>query len=137
MPIRRTIKNVVKNYTFAELKVREATCNDQWGPNTKLMNEIADLTDSSLARGQIMNMIWKRLSDTGKNWRHVIKGLSLLEYLAKVGSPQVAELCKCHIHLINVSLFHLFEKKSSFFEVNFCVLIIYFSQSTHYTSDIE
>ena len=108
MPIRRTIKNVVKNYTPAEVKVREATCNDQWGPNTTLMNEIADLTHSSLARNEIMNMIWKRLSDTGKNWRHVIKSLSLLEYLAKVGSPQVAEMCKSHIHLISVSIKILF-----------------------------
>jgi epsin len=32
-----------------------------------------------------MNMIWKRLHDSGKNWRHVYKGLMLLEYLLKAG----------------------------------------------------
>ena len=35
-------------------------------------------------------MIWKRLNDHGKNWRHVYKALVLLEYLIKTGSEKVA-----------------------------------------------
>ncbi|MQM19843.1 hypothetical protein Taro_052856 [Colocasia esculenta] len=34
----------------------------------------------------IMTMIWKRTNDTGKNWRHVYKGLTVLEYLVAHGS---------------------------------------------------
>ena len=34
-------------------------------------------------------MIWKRLNDHGKNWRHVYKALVLLEYLIKTGSEKV------------------------------------------------
>ena len=43
-PMRRTIKNVVKHYSTAECKVREATSNDPWGPSSTLMGEIALLT---------------------------------------------------------------------------------------------
>ena len=38
---------------------------------------------------EIMQMIWKRLNDHGKNWRHVYKALVLLEYLIKTGSEKV------------------------------------------------
>ena len=34
-------------------------------------------------------MVWKRLNDHGKNWRHVYKALVLLEYLIKTGSEKV------------------------------------------------
>ena len=41
-------------------------------------------------------MIWKRLNDHGKNWRHVYKALVLLEYLIKTGSEKVGKVL-CHI----------------------------------------
>jgi len=94
MPIHRTLKNVVKNFTFAEVKVREATSNDPWGPSTTLMSEIADLTYNVMAFTEIMQMIWKRLNDHGKNWRHVYKSLVLLDYLLKTGSERVAQQCR-------------------------------------------
>ena len=37
-------KNVVYNYTDTEVKVREATSNDPWGPASTLMAEISELT---------------------------------------------------------------------------------------------
>ena len=94
MPIHRTLKNVVKNYTYAEVKVREATSNDPWGPSTTLMSEIADLTYNVMAFAEIMQMIWKRLNDHGKNWRHVYKSLVLLDYLLKTGHERVAQQCR-------------------------------------------
>ena len=61
--LRRNIKNVAHNYTDAQVsttsitffwkrysplspqvKVREATSNDPWGPSSTQMSEIADLT---------------------------------------------------------------------------------------------
>lgn len=89
MPIRRTLKNVVKNYSDAQIKVREATSNDPWGPSSTLMLEIADLTYNVLAFSEIMQMLWKRLNDHGKNWRHVYKSLVLLDYIVKTGSEKV------------------------------------------------
>jgi len=98
--IRRNIKNVAHNYTDSQVKVREATSNDPWGPSSTMMSEIADLTYNVVAFTEIMQMIWKRLNDHGKNWRHVYKALVLLEYLIKTGSEKVAQQCKENIYAI-------------------------------------
>lgn len=87
--LRRNIKNIAHNYSEAQIKVREATSNDPWGPNSTLMAEIADLTYNIVAFTEIMQMIWKRLNDHGKNWRHVYKSLVLLEYLIKTGKKYI------------------------------------------------
>lgn len=64
------------------------------------MAEIADLTYNVVAFSEIMQMIWKRTNDHGKNWRHVYKALLLLEYLIKTGSEKVAQQCKENIFSI-------------------------------------
>ncbi|TWW69631.1 Epsin-2 EPS-15-interacting protein 2 [Takifugu flavidus] len=64
------------------------------------MSEIADLTYNVVAFSEIMSMIWKRLNDHGKNWRHVYKALTLLDYLIKTGSERVALQCKENIFAI-------------------------------------
>lgn len=94
------MKNIVNNYTDAEIKVREATSNDPWGPPTSLLMEIADLTFNVVALTEVMGIIWKRLNDHGKNWRHVYKALTLLDYLIKSGSDRVAQQCKENIYAI-------------------------------------
>jgi len=111
--IRRNIKNVAHNYTDAQVKVREATSNDPWGPSSTMMSEIADLTYNVAAFSEIMQMVWKRLNDHGKNWRHVYKALVLLEYLIKTGSEKVAQQCKENIYAIQTlkDFQHLEENK--------------------------
>lgn len=54
--LRRNVKNVVKNYSEAQVKVREATSNDPWGPSGTLMGEIADLTYNVVAFSEIMQV---------------------------------------------------------------------------------
>lgn len=98
--LRRNIKNLAHNYSDAQVKVREATSNDPWGPSSTLMAEIADLTYNVVAFSEIMSMVWKRTNDHGKNWRHVYKALLLLEYLIKTGSEKVAQQCKENIYAI-------------------------------------
>ncbi|XP_051905791.1 epsin-3 isoform X3 [Hippocampus zosterae] len=98
--LRRQMKNVVNNYTDAEIKVREATSNDPWGASSTLMAEIADLTYNMVAFTEVMGMIWRRLNDHGKNWRHVYKALTLLDYLTKAGSVRVAQECRDNIYSI-------------------------------------
>ncbi|KAM9745047.1 epsin-3 isoform 1-T1 [Menidia menidia] len=98
--LRRQMKNMVNNYTEAEIKVREATSNDHWGPPSSLMSEIADLTFNVVAFTEVMGMIWKRLNDHGKNWRHVYKALTLLDYLVKTGSERVAKECRDNIYTV-------------------------------------
>ncbi|KRZ97981.1 Epsin-2 [Trichinella sp. T8] len=98
--LRRHVKNVACNYSDAQVKVREATSNDPWGPSSSLMSEIADMTFNAMAFSEIMQMIWKRLNDHGKNWRHVYKSLVLLDYLIKLGSEKVAQQCRENIYAI-------------------------------------
>lgn len=94
MAFRRQVKNFVKNYSDAEIKVREATSNDPWGPSSSLMLDISDLTFNTISLSEIMNMIWQRLNDHGKNWRHVYKSLTLMDYLIKNGSKKVIQHCR-------------------------------------------
>ncbi|XP_051850279.1 epsin-3 isoform X6 [Antechinus flavipes] len=98
--LRRQVKNIVHNYSEAEIKVREATSNDPWGPPSSLMSEIADLTFNTVAFAEVMGMIWRRLNDSGKNWRHVYKALTLLDYLLKTGSDKVAHQCRENLYTI-------------------------------------
>ncbi|KGL80069.1 Epsin-3, partial [Tinamus guttatus] len=81
-------------------KVREATSNDPWGPPSSLMSEIADLTFNTVAFAEVMGMIWRRLNDSGKNWRHVYKALTLLDYLIKTGSEKVTHQCRENLYTI-------------------------------------
>uniref|UniRef100_A0A8C7LWB2 Epsin 1 n=1 Tax=Oncorhynchus mykiss TaxID=8022 RepID=A0A8C7LWB2_ONCMY len=98
--LRRQVKNIVHNFSEAEIKVREATSNDPWGPSSSLMSEIADLTYNVVAFSEIMSMVWKRLNDHGKNWRHVYKAMTLMEYLIKTGSERVAQQCRENIYAV-------------------------------------
>ncbi|XP_078510566.1 epsin-3 isoform X1 [Lissotriton helveticus] len=98
--LRRQVKNIVHNYTEAEIKVREATSNDPWGPSTSVMSEIADLTFNAVAFSEVMDMIWRRLNDSGKNWRHVYKALTLLDYLIKTASDKVAQQCRENLYTV-------------------------------------
>lgn len=100
MSVRRNIKNVVYNYSEAARKAREATSNDPWGPSTSLMQELADLTYNMAAYNDIMPIVWKRLNDHGKNWRHVYKSLVLLDYLVRYGSKRITQQCKENIFVI-------------------------------------
>lgn len=86
------------------------------------MAEIADLTYNVVAFTEIMQMLWKRLNDHGKNWRHVYKALVLLEYLIKTGSEKVAQQCKENIFAIQT----LKGNKESYFiiyEIIECVFL--------------
>ncbi|TRY65542.1 hypothetical protein DNTS_001177 [Danionella cerebrum] len=79
--LRRQVKNIVHNYSEAEIK-------------------IADLTYNVVAFSEIMSMVWKRLNDHGKNWRHVYKAMTLMEYLIKTGSERVAQQCRENIYAV-------------------------------------
>ncbi|KAL3316859.1 Epsin-2 [Cichlidogyrus casuarinus] len=102
LPIHRHIKNVVNNYSEAEIKVREATSNDSWGPSTTIMNEISHMSYNMISITEIMRMLWRRLNDRNKNWRHVYKSLILLDFLVKNGSNQIALHAKSNIHTIQI-----------------------------------
>ncbi|PIO76182.1 ENTH domain protein [Teladorsagia circumcincta] len=70
--IRRQVKNVAYNFSDAQVK----------------------------AFTEVMSIIWKRLNDSGKNWRHVYKSLVLLDFLIKCGNDKVSQQCRENIFTI-------------------------------------
>ncbi|KAI0317924.1 hypothetical protein OF83DRAFT_1057723 [Amylostereum chailletii] len=96
----RVAKNYTKGYSDVQAKVREATSNDAWGPSGTQMNEIAQMSFNQNDFVEIMEMLDKRLNDKGKNWRHVFKSLTVLDYLLHAGSENVVIYFKDNIYII-------------------------------------
>ncbi|GMH26579.1 hypothetical protein Nepgr_028422 [Nepenthes gracilis] len=61
--------------------VLDATSNEPWGPHGSLLADIAQATRNFHQYQMIMAVIWKRINDTGKNWRHAYKTLSDFQYI--------------------------------------------------------
>lgn len=62
------------NYTEVEIKVREATNEEAWGPHGSTMQEIAQYTLSYEHYSEVMGVIWKRLFQQEKEcWRSIYK----------------------------------------------------------------
>jgi epsin len=79
-------KNVTKGYSDAQIKVRNATSNDVWGPEGADMADIAQMTfdrynhfingtDALCSHDflDVIDMLDRRMNDRGKMWRHVYK----------------------------------------------------------------
>ncbi|KAG6816897.1 hypothetical protein H0H87_001850 [Tephrocybe sp. NHM501043] len=100
----RVTKNYTKGYSDTQAKVRDATSNDPWGPSGTQMNEIAQMTyNHALQRAdfvEIMEMLDKRLNDKGKNWRHVFKSLTVLDYCLHQGSENVVIYFRDNAYII-------------------------------------
>ncbi|KAI0686874.1 hypothetical protein BC835DRAFT_1378024 [Cytidiella melzeri] len=96
----RVAKNYTKGYSDVQAKVREATSNDPWGPSGTQMNELAQLTYNQNDFIEIMEMLDKRLNDKGKNWRHVFKSLTVLDYLLHAGSENVVIYFRDNLYVI-------------------------------------
>ncbi|KAL8926337.1 MAG: hypothetical protein Q9172_001846 [Xanthocarpia lactea] len=97
----RGVKNITKGYSNVQVKVRNATSNDPWGPTGTDMSEIARLTfNDANDFYEIMDMLDKRLNDKGKNWRHVLKSLKVLDYCLHEGSELVVTWARKNVYII-------------------------------------
>ncbi|OQO13508.1 hypothetical protein B0A48_01737 [Cryoendolithus antarcticus] len=97
----RSVKNVTKGYSSVQVKVRNATSNNAWGPTGTEMADIARITyNSSTDFYEVMDMLDKRLNDKGKNWRHVLKSLKVLDYCLHEGSELVVTWARKNIYII-------------------------------------
>ncbi|KAL1742512.1 hypothetical protein HDZ31DRAFT_43068 [Schizophyllum fasciatum] len=99
----RVAKNYTKGYSDVQAKVREATSNDpdvSWGPSGTQMNELAQMTYNQQDFVEIMEMLDKRLNDKGKNWRHVFKSLTVIDYCLHQGSENVVIYFKDNMYVI-------------------------------------
>ncbi|XP_022992065.1 clathrin interactor EPSIN 3-like [Cucurbita maxima] len=100
--IKREVNKAVLKVPRLEQKVLDATSNEPWGPHGLLLAEIAQASKNYHEYQMIMAVIWKRVNDSGKNWRHVYKGLTVLEYLVAHGSERVIDDIKDHSYQLSV-----------------------------------
>lgn len=99
--LKREVNKKVLKVPGIEQKVLDATSNEAWGPHGSLLADIAQASKNYYEYQMIMAVIWKRINDTGKNWRHVYKALTVLEYLVAHGSERVIEEIREHNHQIS------------------------------------
>ncbi|XP_042010142.1 clathrin interactor EPSIN 2-like isoform X1 [Salvia splendens] len=99
--IKRGVNKKVLKVPSIEQKVLDATSNEPWGPHGSLLADIAQATRNYHEYQMIISVIWKRINDTGKNWRHVYKALIVLEYLIAHGSERVMDDIKEHAYQIS------------------------------------
>lgn len=65
--------NVLYNFTEVEIKVRDATNDEAWGPHGSAMQEIAQYTFTYEHYTEVMSMLWKRMFQEKENWRSTYK----------------------------------------------------------------
>ncbi|XVF37809.1 hypothetical protein REPUB_Repub20aG0042900 [Reevesia pubescens] len=99
--LKREVNKKVLKVPGIEQKVLDATSNEPWGPHGSLLADIAMATRNYHEYQMIMTVIWKRISDTGKNWRHVYKALTVLDYLVAHGSERVIDDIREHVYQIS------------------------------------
>ncbi|TDL14106.1 ENTH-domain-containing protein [Rickenella mellea] len=110
----RAARTFTKGYSEVQSKVREATSNDPW-VSEKQLEEIAKLTNNPDFFQEIVGVLEKRLNDIGKNWRHVLKALIVLEYAFQRGSGSLFTHFKGKIYIINtLKEFRYVEGKQDF-----------------------
>lgn len=99
--IKREVNKKVLKVPSIEQKVLDATSNEPWGPHGTLLADIAQATRNYHEYPIVMSVMWKRINDTGKNWRHVYKALTVLEYLVAHGSERVIDEIREHAYQIS------------------------------------
>ncbi|XWS35258.1 hypothetical protein CRYUN_Cryun21dG0110700 [Craigia yunnanensis] len=99
--LKREVNKKVLKVPGIEQKVLDATSNEPWGPHGSLLADIAMATRNYHEYQMIMAVLWKRINDTGKNWRHVYKALTVLDYLVAHGSERVIDDIREHAYQIS------------------------------------
>ncbi|GMI92575.1 EPSIN1 [Hibiscus trionum] len=89
--IKREVNLKVLKVPEIEQKVLDATDNEPWGPHGTVLSEIAQATKKFSEFQMVMNVLWTRLGETGKDWRYVYKALTVIEYLISHGSERAVD----------------------------------------------
>ncbi|PSR91762.1 Clathrin interactor EPSIN like [Actinidia chinensis var. chinensis] len=89
--IKREVNLKVLKVPEIEQKVLDATDDEPWGPHGSALAEIAQATKKFSECQMVMNVLWTRLGETGRNWRYVYKSLAVIEYLVGNGSDRAVD----------------------------------------------
>ncbi|EAL45522.2 hypothetical protein, conserved [Entamoeba histolytica HM-1:IMSS] len=87
-----SIKKTVYGLTDAQVFLKDATNNEQWGPTTKQYQQIIQYTYHYQECREIMDFLYKRLCEDGKNWREIYKSLLVLDNILKNGSEEAVNI---------------------------------------------
>ncbi|KAH9799832.1 clathrin interactor EPSIN 1 [Citrus sinensis] len=95
--IKREVNLKVLKVPEIEQKVLDATDNEPWGPHGTALAEIAQATKKFSECQMVMNVLWTRLAETGKDWRYVYKGIlkhstSVPSYISGIGCYRVSDI---------------------------------------------
>lgn len=118
-------KDIALNAPEVERKVKDATSNEKWGPTGTQMQEISRATNNQYVylllllldvicvnllntHSQdlpiIMSVIWKRINDPGKYWRHVYK-VCILHVSSVIVECSFSKWCSLQYnHLTHISI---------------------------------
>ncbi|KAF8407131.1 hypothetical protein HHK36_006256 [Tetracentron sinense] len=102
--IKREVNLKVLKVPEIEQKVLDATDNEPWGPHGSALSEIAQATKKITECQIVMNVLWTRLADSGRDWRHAYKALAVIEYLVGNGSEHAVDDITEHTFQISVWL---------------------------------
>ncbi|KAL8171122.1 hypothetical protein V2J09_022926 [Rumex salicifolius] len=102
--IKREVNLKVLKVPEIEQKVLDATDDEPWGPHGTALAEIAQATKKFTECQMVMNVLWTRLGETGKDWRYVYKALSVIEYLIANGSERAVDDIVEHTFQISVQI---------------------------------
>lgn len=91
MGLTHTFKNMFGGYTQAQKLVRDATADNSSKSEPYIMRQLAKTTKNPKHVKPIMKVLYQRMNDKGKHWRHVEKALDLLLYLLSYGGNGVVE----------------------------------------------
>ncbi|KAG6624496.1 clathrin interactor EPSIN 1-like isoform X1 [Carya illinoinensis] len=117
--IKREVNLKVLMVPEIEQKVLDATDNEPWGPHGTALAEIAQATKKFAECQMVMDVLWTRLTETGKDWRHVYKALAVIEYLVAHGSERaVDEIIEHTFQISSLSSFEYVEPSGKDMGIN-------------------
>ena len=79
---------------------RDCSTDIQWVRLTLLIRLTLLRLSSSNDFYEIMDMLDKRMNDKGKNWRHVLKSLKVLDYCLHEGSELVVTWARKNVYIV-------------------------------------
>ena len=110
----RGFQGLVGHYTKGQKLVAEAVePKIAWGPETALMDRIAELTRDPAECGAILAMIWENIGrTTTKKWKLIYKNLLLLEHLLTYASPSCVRQIQDNVYRIRALSNYIYKDKN-------------------------
>ncbi|KAK4770039.1 hypothetical protein SAY87_030571 [Trapa incisa] len=117
--IKREVNLKVLKVPEIEQKVLDATDDEPWGPHGSALAEIAHATKKFTECQMVMNVLWTRLHETGKDWRYIYKALAVIEYLVAHGSERaVDDIIEHTLQISSLSSFEYVEPSGKDLGIN-------------------